>query len=50
MKYRKIPNISPGLISGENSFLVGVYSVGPVSGWAKNQDGFFVRAKTKQFS
>ena len=31
--YRKLPNIGLGLISGERSFLVGVYSGGSISGW-----------------
>ena len=43
-------NIGPGFISGERSFLVGVYSGGPISGWAYKQDGSFVRTKIKQYS
>ena len=43
-------NIGPGLISGERSFLVGVYSGGPISGWAYKWDGSFVRTKIKQHS
>ena len=43
-------NIGPGLISGERSFLVGVYSGGPISGWAYKRDGSFVRTKIKQYS
>ena len=43
-------NIGPGLISGERSFLVGVYSGGPIFGWAYKRDGSFVRTKIKQYS
>ena len=32
------------------SFLVGVYSGGPISGWAYRRDGSFVRTETKQYS
>ena len=43
-------NISPGLISGERSFLVGVFSGGPISGWDDKRDGSFVKTKIKQYS
>ena len=43
-------NISLGLIPGERSFLVGVYSGWPISGWAYKRDGFLVRTKIKQYS
>ena len=43
-------NIGSGLISGERSFLVGVYSGGPISVWAYKRDGSFVRTKIKQYS
>ena len=43
-------NIGHGLISGERSFLVGVYSGGPIFGWAYKRDGSFVRTKIKQYS
>ena len=43
-------NIGHGLISGERSFLVGVYSGGPISGWAYKRDGSFVGTKIKQYS
>ena len=47
---RKIMNIGPGLISGGRSFLVSVYSGGPMSGWAHKRDGSFVRTKIEQYS
>ena len=43
-------NIFPGLISGERSFLVGLYRGGPISGWAYKRDGSFVGTKIKQCS
>ena len=43
-------NIDLGLISGERTFLVGVYSSGPVSGWAYKRDASFVRTKIQQYS
>ena len=43
-------NIDPGLISGERSFLLGLYSCRPISGWAYKRDGSFVRSKIKQYS
>ena len=43
-------NRSPGLISAKRSFLVGVYSGGPISGWAYKRDGSFVRTKIRQYS
>ena len=43
-------NIGPGLKSEEKSFLVGVYSGGPISGWAYKRHGSFVRTKIKQYS
>ena len=43
-------NIGPWRISGERPFLVGVYSGGPISGWAYKRDGSFVRTKIKQYS
>ena len=43
-------NIGPGLISGEWSFLVGVYLGGSISRWAYKQDRSFVRTKIKQYS
>ena len=42
-------NIGLGLISGERSFLVGVYLGGPISGLAYKQDGSFVRTKIKPY-
>ena len=33
VKYQKFPNIGPGF-KRERSFLVGVYSGGPITGWA----------------
>ena len=43
-------NIGPAIISGERSFLVGVNSDWPISGWAYKRDGSFVRTKIKQYS
>ena len=43
-------DIGPWLISGESSFLVGVYSGAIISGWAYKRDGSFVRTKIKQYS
>ena len=43
-------NISPGLLSGERSFLVDVFSGGPISGWDDKRDGSFVKTKIKQYS
>ena len=41
----KIMNIGPGLLSGERSFLVGVYSGGPISGWAYKRMGLLLELK-----
>ena len=43
-------NIGPAIISGERSFLVGINSDWPISGWAYKRDGSFVRTKIKQYS
>ena len=43
-------NIGPRLIAGVKSFLKGVYSGWPISGWALKARWVFVRTKLKQFS